>query len=288
MGDFIYTNYKEPLTPNKSGFGYLGTVAHTKDGEFIQCYECGDLVKSLSTHVKKHKMKPKDYREKYQLNSKTPLCSPKFSDLKRKIYAERVATKLTMNKRKEAHRKWIESVKKNGQAPKKTSRTLEWHNKNGTCPDQIISRLKELGEISYDELAKNHSSLLNRLVRVYGSLNKARKIAGLTTRNQSTGHPPIKHTTASLLESLRDFYERYNRTPLSSDLRAENGLPPYSVYQRHFPTINHARLEAGVPLLIPVGNRQFVETMADNATAKELERIALPTMQVTEQSEESI
>lgn len=278
MSKIIYDGYKEPLVANDTGYGYIGTVAHTNDGEYIQCYECGELFKSLTVHVKKHKLTPKEYRGKYQLNSKTPLCSKNFSRKKQDIYTQ-VASPRLIEKQKEAQEKYQELRRKGLVEKNSTSWSMERHNKNGTCPQQILEQLRELyakhGEVGYDYLQENHGSLLNRLIRVYGSLNKARKMAGLTTRAENTGGPPIQYTRTALLESLRDFYERNKRTPLYSDVIAENNLPSYTTFRRHFKTLNHARLESGVPILVPIANRQFVEVLPDDITSEQIEKVLL-------------
>lgn len=272
MKDLVYTNYKEPLKTTDTGYGYMGTMAETRDGELLQCYECGGLFASLGQHLRIHKMNSDDYREKFQISKMTPLSSRSTRVKRAEVYKHQITP--------ETHQKAVDGLAKYRQDVRDGKReyingakewSLERRNKAGSCPDQLINRLQRLteannGHIGYRKLAKSHGGLLRSLITTFGNLTNARKAAGLVNK----GYDVTRYSEAYLLEAMRDFYKLHKRTPLASDFKSENNLPDYKNYTRHWGGINTARLAAGVPLIIPVGNRQFVEVSADEAAEKGL------------------
>lgn len=268
MKDLIYTNYKEPLTKNVSGFGYLGTIAETKDGSSIQCYECGKLFVKLATHIKPaHKMTVREYKDKYQISYSTPLASRQARERQSVVYRENISA----NTHKKAvaglakYRADVKAGKRKHILPKQGS-LLERKNKNGTCPDQLIDKLQKLtdangGHIGYRQLQKDHLAFLGNLIRTFGTLNKARKMAGL----QNKGYDVFRYSEAQLLEAMRDFYGRHKRVPTCTDFKSENNLPNYKAYTSRWGSINRARYFAGLPIIIQVGQSQFVEVSHDKA-----------------------
>lgn len=275
MHHLIYDNYKEPLRANESGYGYLGTVAYTKDGSSIQCYECGKLFSSIVPHVIKHGLTTREYKQKYQISLRTPLISRKLREAKIKTYKETI-TKEINTKAVEGLRKYRADVKsgKRKYINGRKGWSLEKRNKMGTCPDQLIDKLQKLtdennGHIGYRKLAKDYGGFLRSLITTFGNLTNARKAAGLINH----GYSVMRYSEEYLLEAMRDFYKLHGRTPTISDFKAENGLPDYKNYHKHYGGINRARLMAGVPIIIQVGQRQFVEVKVDDLTSSQLQVI---------------
>lgn len=268
--NLIYKNYKEPLRANASGFGYLGTIAETKDGKYIQCYECGKLFTKLSIHIPVHNITVKEYRDKYEIAYSTPLASRLARERQSVIYRENISSK-THKKAIAGLAKYRADVK-DGKRPHilpKQGSLLERKNKKGTCPDQLIDKLQKLtadnnGHIGYRELQKNHTAFLGNIIRTFGTLVKARKMANLSNK----GYDVFRYSEEQLVEALRDFYQLHNRVPTCTDFKSENNLPNYKAYISRWGSINRARFMAGIPLIVQIGQHQFVEVTADEATKR--------------------
>lgn len=107
------------------------------------------------------------------------------------------------------------------------------------------------------EYAEEHEDVEAEDVGAHEWLEDALKMASLQTRG-SGGQK--KYSDAQLLEWLRQFYGENNRVPTQSDF-SRGYLPPQSVYINRFGNLNEARMAAGIPVLIPLGGRRFVESM---------------------------
>lgn len=82
----VLVNYKEPLLKVEDGFGYVGAILTTIDGEKIQCHICGSLFSALGPHLyKTHETNVSEYKERFELARETALVSEKY----RRILKER-------------------------------------------------------------------------------------------------------------------------------------------------------------------------------------------------------
>ncbi len=73
-----YLDYKEPLTKVKGGYGFMGVITTNEEQTHVQCHICGYYFESLGSHVQHtHKMKAREYKEKYQLRISRGLLAPK-------------------------------------------------------------------------------------------------------------------------------------------------------------------------------------------------------------------
>ncbi len=70
--------YKDPLTKNKEGFGYMGCLMQTKEKDKLQCHICGELHGHLSTHIRKHGLRAREYRKRFGLCWNTSMVSEKI------------------------------------------------------------------------------------------------------------------------------------------------------------------------------------------------------------------
>lgn len=246
-----YLNYKEPLTKVDEGFGYLGTLAQTETGDEVQCHICGALVENLGLHAwQKHEIKAKEYREKFQLGRRTPLCSDNYSQ---KIRENKLALWAGLSQDEQEARK--EQMR---QAQKKTNRvgnptSLEVQNKQGLCPEQLITQIKTLESKlnkspTYNEFLNEYNGkYMGAIKRTFGSWLGAKRIAGLEACKTGcrVAHNRAKYSDEELLEYLRSAYKEKGAIPTFGDFN-RGFLPSYYLYRHRFGGIQKARKIAGI------------------------------------------
>lgn len=250
----VYLNYKEPLKPVTDGYGYLGTLAQSEDGHEVQCHICGLMFKNLGSHAfNVHGMKGTEYRERFELNRTTPLCSDAVSN----EYKAR-ALNLWEAKSPEEKAAQVEIMKAAAKIAPKPSRDrrLELKNIQGRCPDQLLDKLQKLADkLSRTPTAKEYSKeytggFLFTLTRTFGSYNNALNILGLTKNKPGSKNPYNKgvsrYTDEALLQYLKDYYETYKLPPTFSDWK-RHFFPDYHIYLKRFGSIKEARKLAGLP-----------------------------------------
>lgn len=89
--EWVTDGYKEPLKPVKNGYGYVGTVTYSKDGEYIQCHICGRACKDLKPHVYySHKKTSPEYKTEFGLAAKNGLIAPKLREKLINQYRKRI------------------------------------------------------------------------------------------------------------------------------------------------------------------------------------------------------
>lgn len=250
-------NYKEPLTPVPDGYGYLGTVMATKDGEYIQCHICGKLLQHMSGHIfQTHKMKVAEYKEQFGLSPRTALASEKVRwELKRR--GLEFFKNLTPEKKEEFKIKRRESLLKGRTSSHRTNRqpkeSLEQKNLKGTCPQQLLAKIQEVAsDLGYTPSLKEFVTecgsqrYKHLIIKTHGSWLKAVALAGLDKRVPK-GVPKKykKHDTEELLEYLKIFAEENNEIPTHTDF-ISGVLPEEGIYVRRFGSIENARQQAGV------------------------------------------
>lgn len=232
----IINGYKEPLRPVIGGFGFVGTIAYDENEEYTQCHICGDLYRHLGKHVaQSHEMNSNEYKEKFGLDKSTSLLAANtrssyvkkwenMSDDDRKVLLDRL--------------KDISGNRYHHRSQERYTRRLEYYNKRGSCPDQIIDKIITLSS----ELGRTPSSLefqerwggkhySNSARLHFGSWQEAVRQAGLTPLDR---HAPIRYTDEQLIESLIEFKKRYGREPYYKDLRTGLLLGGSWVYRNRF------------------------------------------------------
>ena len=252
-------NYKEPLRPVEFGYGYMGTISSTTDGESIQCHICGSLFANLDMHARQmHQIQSRDYKIKFGLNFTTALISEKERERRsnRTIEwqesmseEERESHRL---RRMKAIKQYYKSDKfKNRIQPKKQ---LEGYNKDGTCPDQLLDHIKKVAEkVGHTPSKKEFiwetgtQRYVHLIYKVYGSWINALKMLGMQPKKGADikGFKRPKYDTEELLEYLKIFTRENDRIPVATDFR-RGLLPNYEVYLRRFKSIRIARHLAGV------------------------------------------
>lgn len=250
-------NYKEPLKEikKKDGFGFYGTLLATNDGQYIQCHVCGQLYQNLSRHVlnahKKRFSSIKEYREHYELARSTALISETERIRLKKATLRWLAT-LTPKQLEERKRKMRDVFRRRGNYQPPIA--LETKNKRGTCPDQLLAKIKEvadrlkktptLGQFIHETGTQRYKFLI---FKTFGSWNNALKMLKLPL-NETKSHKGARHrrhTDEELLEYLRIFTQENQMKPTATDCK-RGLLPGYEVYERHFGTFEEARQQAGV------------------------------------------
>lgn len=249
------SNYKEPLTPTPEGYGYLGTISQTQDGEYIQCHICGKLMKHMSGHLRSaHKMNTRDYKQEYGIALKTALTAEKTRwEMKRRTIE--YVNSLSGDEKKdyfEKRRKWLLEGRKKRTA-KQPKKALEAYNKNGTCPLQLLDKIREVAsDLGHTPALKEFVTecgtqrYKHLIIKTHGSWNKAVEKAGLEKHNAKNKPKRYKkYTDEELLEYLRIFAEENNEIPTHTDF-ISGSLPREGVYVRRFGSIDKARRLAGV------------------------------------------
>lgn len=255
----VYENYKEPLKkiPKSEGYGYYGTLATTADKTLVQCHMCGNLYGSVAQHIRSaHKLSADEYKEKFGLSKTTALVS----DEVRVRLQERVIKffdgKLPDHLKEYNRKVQAGLIKHHGSGGAKKS--LEWRNKNGVCPDQLLEKIKELAKKlghtpSMDEFQEHYKGRYrSAIMYIHGGYLEAVRKAKLVSAKELK-----EPDNDRLLQDLIDFKKKYGRIPMSSDF-ARGLLRPRAMYFRRFGSLNNARVEAGLEAVIPMPFGQIV------------------------------
>lgn len=248
METIIIYDYKEPLRKVEKGFGYLGCISGTPDGKKIECHICGGLKENLNHHVLlKHKMKLNEYKDTYSIAHGTKLISPAFKEQRRLDFLERFPKEVRDAGRMKGYKKMLADIKA-GRKVKNKKYSLETLNKRGTCPDQIIAKLKEVTKlidkvptgIEFTEHAGQKYYLA--ALREFGTFNGALKKAQLEVQKagMSKGTKFKRWHEDELLECIKIFFDEYRRIPTYSDF-GHGILPRHQIYMRRFGGIENAR-----------------------------------------------
>lgn len=256
--------YKEPLTPvpHGKGFGFYGALSSTENGGKLQCHICGCLVENLASHsLQTHKVSSVEYKERFKLAKMTAL----WCEVLRNKHKERMLnwwasqTPESLAKIMEHKRQCIQLAQKSHK--KGATISLETRNIRGTCPEQIVGKIREV----YVKLGHRPTILemanetgngrrFEALVRrVFGSWTKALELAGIDETvfrrrrvylKKTTGTEKVVYTDAELLEYLKNFHKNTGKIPSHSDF-VRGYFPAYDTYLRRFGGITKARALAG-------------------------------------------
>lgn len=253
-------NYKEPLkkVENGNGFGYYGAISQTNDSKYIQCHICGELFAHLGGHIiQKHQVRVRDYKIKYGIQMGTALLSDNERE-KRKQAMANFLKRMDEDQRKE----YFESARKGAEKAAKErkykhtfphSLALEYKNKKGTCPDQILTKIRllwdKLGRMpKLEEFSQEYGGNYRHIVYItFGSWNDALLKVDPNapiTKNYSKK----RYSNEDLLERLRRFTREMGRFPTNEDCN-RGFLPSSYTYYHRFGGLIKARELAGI--LVP-------------------------------------
>ncbi len=260
IDDIIFYGYKEPLRKFDGGHGYMGVLSYSKTNDKVQCHLCGLLFKSLNNgHLGKvHNITARQYKDKVGLKPSASLVG----EGTRKKLMDRGYNPNHMEELRKVHEKRRAIIKKTGKDPQSHPKmSLEKKNERGTCPDQLLDKIsntiKSFGRVpTQEEFLKFHNGkFLGSIRKTYGTWTNALLYLGKRPNR-------VIYSKEDLLEAMRNFYRVNNRTPRWSDMQ-RGLLPDWNCYYRQFKSLNQARQEAGVPVLIPVG-KHYEESLLIN------------------------
>lgn len=250
-------HYKEPLkkVEIENGFGFYGALLSTLDGKSVMCHICGKLFGALHAHVQQaHKMHPKEYRNKFQLARQTALLSEE-ERLKRKertLYWMNKKTSAEKRKMKQKALKRYREWKRNNYNVNNFTIRLETKNKRGTCPDQLLEKIKEVSKkigrvpTKRDFIEEtNTQRYLHLIYKTFGSWAKALIMVGMTPRSTQNNSKRRQYNDDELLEYLIIYKQEEGKIPTSTDCR-RSIIPSEEVYRRHFGSLPNARRLAGI------------------------------------------
>ncbi len=260
--ELIFYNYKEPLTEVKGGYGYYGVVLSTKDGSGIQCHICGNVFKNLSLHIlNTHEKSVKEYKTQFQLAGLTSLVSE--SERQRlKMHTINWMKNMDPDKRRIMEKKRLKKLaifwKLKGSERIQPLLTLETKNKRGTCPDQLLEKIKVVAKHlkhspSKDEFVTYYKSqkFVHIIYKTFGSWANAKRLAGLEvydnafTSGKSASVRKKRYSKEELIELMKIFYEEERKPPTDTDCR-RGLLPDSAVFKKVFGSMPLAREAAGI------------------------------------------
>jgi len=168
---------KKPLMPNANGFGYEGVKLQSENRELIMCYECGKWVRTISGHLKAHKMKTAEYKERYGFNKSTGLVPDVVSNI--------LADQFNESRAKNPDKFKPKPPINNTHIPNRGTR--ETQNKKGTCPEQlkvaIINYAKRFHRLPNSKSHRDGFKDYSAIRRRFGGMNPALKELGLPTKH---------------------------------------------------------------------------------------------------------
>lgn len=184
---------KQPLIKLKKGHGFDGVLVQTDDRLLVQCHNCGEWRKHLSTHLKKCcKLTAKEYKRKYGLLMGTGLLSDAQSMENTKHILKQTAhmkkwRKNPKNKKRMAatNAKGREMARR---AKKELGLSMQQMNNRGTCPLQVKTRVIEFIHANKElPSSANRGKSLHQILRKrFGTFQEAMYEYGLPEWERGT------------------------------------------------------------------------------------------------------
>lgn len=253
----IFYNYKEPLKPTGNGFGYMGCILSNKEETKIQCHVCGLMFEGLAMHARQaHGLSSREYKEKFQLAYTTALVSEsRRIILKTKTieWLNSMSPEKPKQYREMGHRSLREGRRRQPLI------TLETKNKRGTCPDQLLHKIRVVSEAighspSKDEFIDYYKSqkFIHIIYKTFGSWANAKELAGAQVLSsyfkKGDSKPSLRrkpYTSDELIELMKIFYEENRKPPTETDCR-RGLLPDSQIFRKVFGSMARARKAAGI------------------------------------------
>lgn len=266
-----FKNYKEPISKVVDGFGYNGVILQSVDGDKLQCHICGELFGDLTLHVnRKHKISIPNYKARFGIAKKTSLISENQRNLRREKTMAWLNS-LSEQEMNEYRNKLRERGKKGfaSRKPGQPKESLETKNKKGTCPDQLLEKIREVSEKlnktpTLSEFMKETGGQKYKhlVFATFGSYSNAIRILNLTPEIKVSRGGGRRYDDVELLEYLKIFVEMYGRLPTSTDCKTNEFLPSEDAYIRHFGSLVKAREVAELNDNFSPTDKEFQEKMA--------------------------
>lgn len=268
----MFDNYKYPIRKVKTGFGFIGVVIRSKREELVQSHIDGLFYQKINNaHVKKGGFdNVSGYKKYYGIGAMTSLMSKslraKQSAAAKKRYLSIPPEKLLTMKLKGFR---VMKERRINENRKGSKIAFEHRNRKGTCPDQLLKKIKQLekkiGRVpSTDDFRMEYGTkFLGVICYHFGTWKNAVKLAGFVplSDQKPNGTGYLKE---ELLERLKMFYEINGYSPTTRDF-SRTFLPCRKVFSRYWKTLNAARIQAGIPSVshIKKGDRFALDTLLD-------------------------
>jgi hypothetical protein len=228
--------FKEPLVPFEGGFGYQGILLMNEKDDTLQCHLCGEWVSFLAKHsLFAHGINAKDYRKKTGLLRGTALLNNASRIRMSESAKQRVAHSPLFPPLK--GKTWTDEQRKRYEDGMTGRASMEAKNKHGTCPAQLLDRLRADAERLGRTPQAASCPYSRAIYRTYGTWGNALKLAGLEPNR--VGKLPLQRE--DLLDALRRFKEREGRFPLASDFRRKELPTSIAPYYRLFGSLEAAK-----------------------------------------------
>lgn len=171
-------NYKEPFMKYAGGFGYQGVLLFNGEDDKVQCHLCGEWFEYLPNHLHiEHMIAASEYKDMVGLRATTALIGEK----QRAVLIQK-GTERFKNLRPGTGTRSEATKRKISEGLKRSRGTREEQNRVGTCPDQLIERIRQ----TYHKLGRtprdNEIQGKDTIEKVYGSWKAACEIAGIPYR----------------------------------------------------------------------------------------------------------
>ncbi len=208
-------HYKLPMMRFNAGYGYVGALLFDGTTDKIQCHFCGEWFDYLANHIRKeHSMSAADYKRTVGLNNTTALINET-------VRAKLIANGIRARKQNLRSRK---GIKMSAETKAKISATLkenrdENKNLNGTCPEQLISRLVALHRQKGRTPLRKEIGFINALEKTYGTVKEAMRVAGLEYRPPGPNLKGTKYTEEYVTHFIRDFFDANGRLPKKIEMK---------------------------------------------------------------------
>lgn len=207
-------NYKEPFMRFDTGYGYQGVLLFDGDEDTVQCHFCGEWFHALGNHLhKEHNMDSATYKQLVGLNKTTALIGEKMRE---KLIAKNLGKRL---KNLRPGRKHTEATKEKIRATLKENRR-EMQNITGTCPEQLLERLRKVYEEKGAAFSLRRVSFGETLIRVFGSMQAACTLANVPYRQPGqtvTSQLTFDHNKIEEVNWVKKFIDENNRLPTYTD-----------------------------------------------------------------------
>jgi hypothetical protein len=239
--------------PYEGGHGYRGVLLFDGSSDRVQCHFCGSWEQNLPAHLwYSHKTKAMVYKKMVGLGKRTALIS---ETIREKLIAS--GHEQRMNNLRPGKKLTAEQRKKIAKGLAEYYKTTEMQNVHGTCPLQLITKLRTLAEKlgrapKHDEIPSYESYM-----KVFGSVKNALLRAGITPRKsgvnvtwragkqKNVGTIDQRYTRELVLGMVRDFMKEHGRDPSISDCR-RGLLPSHSTFTTMFGGLRAAIRTANV------------------------------------------
>lgn len=225
-------NYKEPYTPYQGGYGFEGALLFDGDTDKIQCHICGKWFEHLIPHIKLHGFRASTYKREVGLSQTTALIS---ETTRSKLIASGLDQRLQNLRRKGGWHHSEASKNKIAYALRDNPTEMKNTKGEGTCPMQLIDRLKKLTENLGRPPAHEEIPFIEALEMTFGSAREAFVVAGIHMRASGMtikNEYKQKYKLENTVKFVKEFYSRTSKLPKYADFKKLKRNDYYELYKK--------------------------------------------------------